>query len=191
MYGQVPRCTRAMLPGTKPAKSSVSQPLVDVFGAGPGGSTRSIPWTAAVTSPVPVNDTKSPSNAGRVPATKTCGSGRDLLEHRGRALDELDDVCELVERHLVTGGLGPSDDVRDRGVVARRAGRPVAAVGVGDLLERQLVLADPATVTALRNPWLSLIGRAEADVAPNVNDSATIPTTNPPRAAWRLRIVPS
>ena len=30
----------------RPAKSSISQPLVDVFGAGPGGNTRSIAWTA-------------------------------------------------------------------------------------------------------------------------------------------------
>ena len=64
-----------MFPGTKPAKSSASHPLVDVFGASPGGRTRSTPWTGAVTSPAPVNDTKSPSNAGRDPATKTWGSG--------------------------------------------------------------------------------------------------------------------
>ena len=74
-YGHVPRWISAMLPGTKPAKSSSSHPLVDVFGTGAGGRTRSTPWTGAVTSPLPVNDTKSPSNAGRDPATKIWGSG--------------------------------------------------------------------------------------------------------------------
>ena len=73
-------------PATKPAKSSTSQPLVDVFGAAPGGSTRSTPWTGAVTSPLPVNDTKSPSNAGRDPATNDLRLRRDLLEHRSASL---------------------------------------------------------------------------------------------------------
>ena len=42
-----------MLPGVKPAKSSASHPLVELLGSGPGGRTRSTPWTAAVTSPLP------------------------------------------------------------------------------------------------------------------------------------------
>ena len=125
-YGHVPRWSRAMLPGTKPAKSSTSQPLVDVFGAGPGGSTRSTPWTGAVTSPLPVNDTKSPSNAGRDPGHEDLRLGRGLLEHRGRALAERLDVGELVEGDVVTGGLGLLDDVVHGGVVARRAGRTVS-----------------------------------------------------------------
>src|SRR5262245_58899688 len=64
-----------MLPGTNPLKSSASQALVDPFGAGVGGRTRSTACTVAVTSPVPVEVTKSPSNAGRVPGTNVCGSG--------------------------------------------------------------------------------------------------------------------
>ena len=74
-YGHVPRWIRAMLPATNPAKSSTSHALVDPLGAGVGGRTRSTPCTAAVTSPVPVKLTKSPSKAGREPGTNTCGSG--------------------------------------------------------------------------------------------------------------------
>jgi hypothetical protein len=48
--GQVPRWINAIRPDTKPAKSAVSQPLVD-DGAGVGGSVTSTAWTCAVTSP--------------------------------------------------------------------------------------------------------------------------------------------
>ena len=48
--GQVPRWISAILPGTNPAKSSVSQPLVEL-GTGVGGRVRSTPCTWAVTSP--------------------------------------------------------------------------------------------------------------------------------------------
>ena len=37
----------------KPAKSAASQPLLDVDGSGPGGSTRSTASSGAVTSPEP------------------------------------------------------------------------------------------------------------------------------------------
>jgi hypothetical protein len=64
-----------MLPGVNPSKSSASHALVFPFGAGVGGRTRSTAWTVAVTSPVPVNVTNSPSNAGRVPGTYVLGFG--------------------------------------------------------------------------------------------------------------------
>ncbi len=48
--GQVPRWISAIRPATKPAKSVVSHPLVEV-GTGVGGRVRSTPWTWAVTSP--------------------------------------------------------------------------------------------------------------------------------------------
>ena len=50
-----------------------------------GGRTESTPWTGAVTSPAPVNETKSPSNAGRDPATKTWGSGAVSCSTGGEA----------------------------------------------------------------------------------------------------------
>jgi hypothetical protein len=51
--GHVPRCMSATLPAVKPAKSAASQPEVLLFAAAPGGSTTSIGWSAAVTSPEP------------------------------------------------------------------------------------------------------------------------------------------
>jgi len=52
---QVPRWSRAMLPGVKPAKSVASHPLVELLGAGLG-TTRSTASTATVTSPLPEYD---------------------------------------------------------------------------------------------------------------------------------------
>ena len=49
---QVPRWISAMLPGTKPAKSAASHPLV-LSDVGAGGFDISTGWTTAVTSPLP------------------------------------------------------------------------------------------------------------------------------------------
>ena len=132
-----------MLPATKPAKSSTSQPLVDVFGAAPGGITRSTPWTGAVTSPLPVNETKSPSNAGRDPATNVCGSGAVSSSTGAEPSVNSSTKVNVIQADVVAGSLGPVRDVLHRLAVAVRTDRPVPSVGIGDLLEGKLVLADP------------------------------------------------
>ena len=51
--GQVPRCSSAIVPVVAAGKSLASQPEVELFAAGPGGSTRSIGVSAACASPEP------------------------------------------------------------------------------------------------------------------------------------------
>ena len=61
----VPRCTSAIAPAGKPAKSASSQPLVLVLAVGPGGSVRSTGTRGPVTAAAPENS----SVATSLPAT--------------------------------------------------------------------------------------------------------------------------
>ncbi len=133
----VPRCTSAMLPAVKSAKSSGSHPLVDVLASAPGGSTRSTACSGC-------RDVAAARVLGGEEVLTGHVDGRirrDLLEHGLRQLAERVEQ-ELLDRHLVAGRLEQPGDVVDRGVVPRRAARARAAVRVGDRLELGQVVHD-------------------------------------------------
>ena len=116
-----------MFPAGKPAKSAASQPLVEVL---PRPSCRS----TAVTGGGHVTGVGLVDHAEVDVLDVGHRVGRRLLERRRADLGERQ-VVERLDDRVVAGGLEPLDHVVDRRVVARQAGEPVAAVGVGDGLE--------------------------------------------------------
>ena len=167
---QVPRCSSAMFPAGKPAKSAASHPLVEVL-------------------PRPELQVDGRDGRGDVagvglgdrPEVDALDIGdrarRGLLEGR-RADDLVREVVERLDLGVIAGGLERVDHVVDRGVVAREAGEAVAAVRVGDRLERRLVLADPLDPHALEQ----LVVRVVRPVR-----TASLRRRRQRRAAWQQR----
>ena len=179
---QPPRWISAIAPAGKPAKSL--RP--------PGSATSGAPTAASVNAPShplvfarggmrlmstghdgggDVAGTGSGERPGRIRR----GDRRQLLQ-RGRRHEH---EREAVERDVVAGGRHALDDVLDALLVARRAGRARPAVGVGDGLERGLVLADALERHALQQLLVVVVGARLATV------SAVRPRQPVPRPSWQ------
>ena len=144
-----PRWMSAMLPAGKPAKSPVSQPLVDA---------RS-PTRLMSTAVTGADDRAATREVHReVVDAEGVGHGRVRRGPRQRRAGEVDPlVAELLPGGGVAGVVEEPLDVVDRGVVAGRAGLPGVVVGVGDGLELVEVRHHPAdgdrVAAGPRCPW--------------------------------------
>ena len=167
---QPPRLTRAIRPAGKPAKSAASQPGV-ASDARPGHRADRGGDVAAAG----VAEDRVGHRAGR--------SRRDPLEHGGA---ERDEGVEHERLHLrgVAGGRQPLHDVVDRRVVAGGAGDAGAVVGVGDPLQRGLVLAHAGDGDALGQLGVGVVDPAAAGGGPATAPGAA---THTEAAAPRVR----
>jgi hypothetical protein len=95
---------------------------------------------------------------------------RGLLQGR-RAEHRERQVVEGLDLRVVAGGLEAIDYVVDRLIVARQAGEPVPAVGVGNVLKRALVLADARERHALQQLRRGVVGTALAGRRAGVRQS--------------------
>ncbi|MCP9965213.1 hypothetical protein LUX57_08735 [Actinomadura madurae] len=128
---QPPRWISAIRPAGNPAKSSASHPLPVPVAPGSTG------LAAAVTSPGAGVLQGREVGVGSERLLLGLGLGEDRL---GQLLPEVE--LEVLDRGGVPGPLELVRDVLDGDLVAGEPGGPVAAVGVRDLLQVELVMAD-------------------------------------------------